>query len=312
MPHIPGLRSGYARVGRLVYFGRMLDKIRLQAAAKLPADYLNNIGGGFDSRCCTFLGVDYPALKKRVLAGGTDQEILAWCHEQGGTRTDDQCNIWNRFLMKIGWRDDRTPLLRQRIVEYGLTGKPIETFCDLNEFDEDRDPVAMRAWELRDPFVVLLIGVSGSGKTTVGLKLAQRLGWDFADADDFHPPTNIAKMRAGQPLTDDDRAPWLAAIRAQIDATLARGECSVVTCSALKEQYRRVLIPEPARVRMVHLAGEFELLLKRIEQRAGHFMKADLLRSQFETLEPPKDALTIDVARPVDEIVAEIRQALLP
>ncbi|MES1166605.1 MAG: DUF5069 domain-containing protein [Pseudomonadota bacterium] len=149
MPHVPGLRSCYAKVGRLVYFGRMLDKIRLHAAGKLPADYHGNLGIGFDGRCCTFLGVDYAALKARVLAGGTDEEILAWCHERGGSRTDEQCTVWSRFLMKVGWRDDRSPLLQQRLVEYGLVGQPIETFFDLNEFDEGRDPVTTRAWELR-------------------------------------------------------------------------------------------------------------------------------------------------------------------
>lgn len=148
MPHVPGLRSCYAKIGRLVYFGRMLDKIRLHVAGQLPADYQSNIGIGFDGRTCTFLGVGYPALKARVLSGGTDEEILAWCHGQGGPHTDDQCNIWNRFMMKVGWRDDRTPLLQQRVVEYGLVGKPIETFFDLNEFDEGRDPVAARAWRL--------------------------------------------------------------------------------------------------------------------------------------------------------------------
>jgi gluconokinase len=151
MPTVPGLRSCYAQVGRLVYFGRMLDKIRLHAAGKLPADYHGNLGIGFDGRTCTFLGVDYGALKARVLAGGTDDEILAWCHEQGGPRTDDQCNIWSRFMMKVGWRDDRSAILQQRLVAFGLTGKPIETFFDLNEFDEDRDPVATRAWELPSP-----------------------------------------------------------------------------------------------------------------------------------------------------------------
>lgn len=152
MPHapIPGLRSCYARVGRLVYFGRMLDKIRLHASGKLPADYHANIGVGFDGRCCAFLGVNYEDLKARVLKGGTDEEILAWAHDRGGNRIDDQCNIWNRFMMKVGWRDDRTPILKERIALYGLTGKPIETFFDLNEFDEGRDPVANRSWELRD------------------------------------------------------------------------------------------------------------------------------------------------------------------
>ncbi|HEX2854609.1 MAG TPA: gluconokinase, GntK/IdnK-type [Opitutaceae bacterium] len=309
MPRIPGLRSNYAKVDRLVYFGRMLDKIRLQAAAKLPPDYLNNLGAGFDGRCCVFLGVEYAALKSRVLAGGTDRDVLAWCHEQGGARTDDQCNIWNRFMMKVGWRDDRTPVLRQRIADYGLGGKPIETFFDLNEFDEARDPVATRAWELRDPLVVLVMGVAGSGKTTVGQQLADTLGWNFADADEFHAPANIAKMAAGQPLSDDDRAPWLAAIRAHISSMLERGENAVVTCSALKEKYRRDAVAEPAKVKIVHLAGDFNLILDRLNRRTGHFMKPDMLRSQFETLEPPSDAFTPDIARPPGEIVAEIRRA---
>lgn len=148
MPQIPGLRSCYAKVGRLVYFGRMLDKIRLKEAGKLPADYQENLGIGFDGRCCTFLRVEYAQLVTRVKAGGTDDEIMAWAHEHGGPRTDDECTIWNRFLMKVGWRDDRAPVLKQRIVEYGLAGKnlTIETFFDLNEYDEGRDPVATQAW----------------------------------------------------------------------------------------------------------------------------------------------------------------------
>jgi len=147
MPNVPGLRSCYAKVGRLVFFGRTLDKIRLHAAGKLPADYHGNIGIGFDGRTCAFFGVDHAALKARVLAGGTDEELLAWGHEQGGPRTDEQCNVWNRFMMKTGWRDDRSALLQQRLAEYGLTGRPIETFFDLIEFDEGRNPVATRAWE---------------------------------------------------------------------------------------------------------------------------------------------------------------------
>ena len=146
MSSVPGLRSCYDKTGRLVYFGRLLDKIRLHAAQKLPADYHANLGIGFDGRCCSFLRVPYPELKARTLVGGTDEEILAWCHERGGARTDDEYNIWNRFMMKVGWRDDRTPVLQQRIREYGLTGQPIETFFDLLEFDEGRDPVATRAW----------------------------------------------------------------------------------------------------------------------------------------------------------------------
>jgi gluconokinase len=125
----------------------MLDKIRLHAAGKLPEPYQGNLGIGFDGRCCTFLGIDYPALQARTLIGGTDAEILEWAHHCGGARTDDQCTIWNRFMMKLGWRDDRTAILKQRQADFGLTDKPIETFFDLNEFDEGRDPVATRPWE---------------------------------------------------------------------------------------------------------------------------------------------------------------------
>jgi gluconokinase len=147
MPNIPGLRSVYAKVGRLVYFGRMLDKIRLHAAGRLPADYVANLGTGFDGRCCTFLQIGYPALRERVLAGGADGEILAWAEEKAGARSDAECEIWNGFMMKRGWRDSgRDPLIK-RIKESGFEGKPIETMFDYIEFDEGRDPVGTRAWE---------------------------------------------------------------------------------------------------------------------------------------------------------------------
>ena len=154
------------------------------------------------------------------------------------------------------------------------------------------------------------MGVAGSGKTTVGEKLAAALGWSFRDADDFHPPENVAKMSAGIPLNDHDRAPWLAAIRAHIDACLARGEGSVVTCSALKAAYRRVLVADPARVKLVHLTGDFALLAARIGSRQGHFMKPAMLHSQLAALEPPPDALAVDITPPPDDIVAHIRLAL--
>lgn len=308
MAYVPGLRSGYAQVGRLVYFGRMLDKIRLMAAGTLPSDYHGNLGIGFDGRCCSFLAVQYEALKTRVAQGGSDLDVLAWCHEQGGPRTDDQCIIWNRFMMKLGWRDERSSILQQRIVQFGLVGKPIETFFDLNDFDEDRDPVATRAWELRPPMAILIMGVSGSGKTTVGLKLAAALGWAFHDADDFHPAANVAKMSAGLPLDDVDRAPWLAAMRAAITSTLARGESAVFTCSALKEKYRDAVIADPARVKLVHLAGNFQLILERMRHRE-HFMRPEMLESQFRTLEAPGDALAVDIAQTPDQIVARIRGA---
>ena len=158
--------------------------------------------------------------------------------------------------------------------------------------------------------VVLLMGVAGSGKTTIGLKLAAALGWGFRDADEFHPPANIAKMSAGVPLDDRDRAPWLAAIRAHIAACLARHENAVVTCSALKEGYRLAVVADPTRVQLVHLAGDPGLIRQRLGGRQGHFMKPEMLQSQFEALEPPQGALVVDVAPPPEAIVAQIRAAL--
>src|SRR4051812_38580476 len=119
--------------------------------------------------------------------------------------------------------------------------------------------------------VILVMGVAGSGKTTIGRGLAERLRWKFIDADDVHPPANIAKMAAGQPLTDTDRAPWLAALRVKIDESLARGEDAIVTCSALKARYRDVIIADPQQVKVVHLQGSPELLRSRISSRVGHF-----------------------------------------
>jgi hypothetical protein len=124
----------------------MLDKIRLQAGGQLPADYVGNLSKGFDLRCCNFLRVPYATLQARTLTGGTDEEILAWAFATGGARTDEECLAWNSFLMKRGWRDDGSATLKSRIKEFGLEGKPIETFFDLNEFDEERDPVAAQAW----------------------------------------------------------------------------------------------------------------------------------------------------------------------
>ena len=151
MPHIPGLRSVYAKVGRLVYFGRMLDKIRLHQAGELPPEYVKNLGdelvNAFDARCCRFLGVRYSEIKERTLAGGSDEEILAFVHSRGTARTDEECHVWNRFLVKLGWRDERSHVLPQRIRESGLEGKDIQTVADHIEFDEGRDPVASRAWE---------------------------------------------------------------------------------------------------------------------------------------------------------------------
>jgi gluconokinase len=160
------------------------------------------------------------------------------------------------------------------------------------------------------PLVVLIMGVTGSGKTTIGRLLAAELGWTFRDADEFHPAANIAKMSRGAPLDDADRTPWLAAIHAFIDQTLARGGRAVVTCSALKENYRRILVSDRAQVKLVHLAGDFALIHRRLRERSSHFMKPEMLPSQFATLEPPANALTIDIAQSPDAIVAEIRRKL--
>jgi gluconokinase len=157
--------------------------------------------------------------------------------------------------------------------------------------------------------IIVVMGVSGSGKTTVGRLLADELGWMFIEADDFHPPANVAKMASGQPLNDEDRTPWLAALRTQIDRHLARGENAVVTCSALKERYREVLVGDPQKVKIVHLHGSPELLRSRMNNREGHYMPATLLDSQLAALEPPEDALTLDVVHSPEELVAQIRQA---
>jgi gluconokinase len=158
--------------------------------------------------------------------------------------------------------------------------------------------------------VIVLMGVAGSGKTTVGLALAAQLSWTFRDADEFHPPANVDKMSRGIPLNDRDRHPWLAAIRAYIDETLMRGDSAVVTCSALKERYRQIIVPDPAQVKLVHLAGDFALIAGRMRAREGHFMKPEMLSSQFADLEPPRDALTVDIAQPPEVMVTQIRNAL--
>lgn len=149
MSSVPGLRSPYVKVGRLVYFGRMLDKIRLQAAGKLPLDeYGANLGKGFDGRCCGFLRVNYDELKARVLAGGLDDgQLLAWCHERGGPRTDEECEVWNGFMVKRGWRDAAADLLAKRIKESRLEGAPILTMFDYLDYDEGRASAPERPWE---------------------------------------------------------------------------------------------------------------------------------------------------------------------
>jgi len=158
--------------------------------------------------------------------------------------------------------------------------------------------------------VVLLMGVAGSGKTTIGRQLADELGWKFADADDFHPPANVAKMSAGIPIDDTDRAPWLAAIRRYMNARLSAGENAVVTCSALKEKHRAVLLGGTSDVKLVYLRGTREVLWSRISGRTGHFMKPAMLDSQLTALEEPVNAITIDIDQSPAQLIADIRSAV--
>jgi gluconokinase len=158
--------------------------------------------------------------------------------------------------------------------------------------------------------VVVLMGVSGSGKTTIGRLLAQALDAEFVEGDAYHPPENIEKMRRGIPLEDADRWPWLEILRAEIDRWLAAGRKVVLACSALKQRYREVLAKGRPEVRFVHLQGDRALIRLRLDQRRGHYMPAVLLDSQLAALERPADAITVDVAGTPEAIAAEIVQAL--
>lgn len=160
--------------------------------------------------------------------------------------------------------------------------------------------------------IIFLMGVAGSGKTTVGELLAEDLGWPFRDADEFHPAANVAKMSAGTPLTDADRAPWLQAIRRAADDVLRRNGSAVITCSALRQRYREELLggPMSERKKLVYLRGSRELLWQRISGRKNHFMKPEMLDSQLAALEEPENAIIVDVSPTPPEIVAAIRRAL--
>jgi gluconokinase len=161
---------------------------------------------------------------------------------------------------------------------------------------------------IRHRMVIVLMGVSGSGKTTVGTQLADRLGWTFADGDDFHPPANVEKMSRGEPLTDADRWPWLRAVRDFIAERLAADAPAVVACSALKAAYREVLLEGNDGAELVYLRGEYDLIRDRMEARSDHFFDAELLDSQFEALEPPgaEEAYVVDVDASPDAIVDTI------
>lgn len=160
------------------------------------------------------------------------------------------------------------------------------------------------------PRIILLTGVAGSGKTTLGQRVAAQLGWPYFEADDFHSAANTQKMAQGIPLTDEDRRPWLAAIRAEMDRIRAAGGHAVFTCSALKESYRALLLGDANDVALVFLAGDLATIMERVSRRKNHFMKADMVRSQFEALEPPRDALTFDIRQKPESIVAGIVAAV--
>ena len=154
----------------------------------------------------------------------------------------------------------------------------------------------------------IVMGVSGCGKTRVGEALAGQLGWEFYDADDFHPPENVAKMGSGVPLNDSDRAPWLATLHDLISTNLKRNRPGVLACSALKECYRQQLLESNDGVQIVYLKGSYDLISSRMSARKEHYMKPDMLKSQFDTLEEPTNALTIDISLPVADIVKRIIQ----
>ncbi len=160
--------------------------------------------------------------------------------------------------------------------------------------------------------IIILMGVSGSGKTTVGKALAAELGWRFVEGDDYHPKENRTKMANAIPLNDADRQPWLERLSSIIDKLLGNGRDAVLSCSALKKSYRQQLVREPEQVHLVYLHGAFDLILQRLKQRQGHYMPPELLQSQFDALENPDDALTLPVALSPDEIVASIKQQLRP
>jgi gluconokinase len=159
------------------------------------------------------------------------------------------------------------------------------------------------------PCALVVMGVSGSGKSTIAEHLASRIGWTFEDGDQFHPASNISKMHAGQPLTDDDRWPWLRAIAAEIDRVCKAGDHVVIACSALKRAYRDILVHGRRDVRIVYLDGTQALIAERLARRTGHFMPPDLLPSQFRTLEPPgsdENPVTVSIDASIEAVVDDI------
>jgi gluconokinase len=158
--------------------------------------------------------------------------------------------------------------------------------------------------------IVVVMGVSGCGKTTIGQLLAERMGWPFFDGDDYHPRANVDKMGRGIPLTDEDRSDWLSALADLIRDQLAQGRSAVLACSALKQKYRDQLRIDPG-VHFAYLKGSYDFILARMQKRPGHYMKPNMLASQFAALEEPHDALTLDITQPPEEIVEQIVKSLI-
>jgi gluconokinase len=161
------------------------------------------------------------------------------------------------------------------------------------------------------PRAVLVMGVSGSGKSTVGKALADRMDWTFADADDYHPPANREKMSRGEPLTDEDRQPWLEKLHDLITEHALKQKTIVLACSALKEKYREILVGDLEGVTLVFLRGDAELIAERMRHRE-HFMPVSLLETQLATLEPPTDAIIVDIAQPLETMLEQVIAQLGP
>lgn len=158
--------------------------------------------------------------------------------------------------------------------------------------------------------IIILMGVTGCGKTTIGKQLAQELNWPFYDGDDFHPAANIEKMRSGIPLTDEDRDPWLNILRNLIREKLNANQSAILACSALKQKYRDRLQVDPENVRFVFLQGDFDMIAQRLTARTNHYMDPNLLTSQFEALEEPSDALAVNIAATPEAISSRIKSEL--
>ena len=157
--------------------------------------------------------------------------------------------------------------------------------------------------------VILVMGVSGSGKTTIGQMLSAQLNWPFVDGDSLHSAANVAKMAAGIPLTDDDRAPWLQSIHDVMEGWRTQHKNGIIASSALKEKYRQILLTSPE-IKLVYLRGSYDLIYSRMQHRPGHYMKPEMLQSQFAALEEPNDAVVVDISESAEQIVANIRQKL--